>query len=148
MDREVARSDLTYNPLSFVLSGILNFEELNVREGNLDGHNLVNEVAKLLQETARRNDFVVRYEPDQFLAVLPGTPENGADMFIERVRQALEERDIKPSLSLEFGAGTYVSGMEVQAVLGTAEVALSQAREAARIEAASQAKLADSPEAT
>ena len=104
-----------------------------------EGEAVVSQAADLIQKTARQNDFVLRYGPDEFLAVLPGTPEDGAQVFARRVERLW--RTQKPRfLLLNFGIGTYTSGMESQAALTAAEESLVKARESAHNDAESEPK--------
>ena len=140
MAREVSRADWSNSSVSFVLAGVNGPDPTTVGVDGAEGEAVVSQAADLIQKTARQNDFVLRYGPDEFLAVLPGTPEDGAQVFARRIRKIVEDSEAKDSFSLDFGIGTYTSGMESQAALTAAEEYLVKARESAHNDAESEPK--------
>ena len=138
MAREVSRADWSNSSVSFVLAGVNGPRRTQDGVDRNEGEPVVNQAADLIQKTARQNDFVLRYGADEFLTVLPGTSEEGAQIFARRVRERVEDSEVKDTLSLDFGIGTYTTGMESQAALTAAEESLLKARELAPDDAESE----------
>lgn len=67
--------------------------------GNGDGPqltgNLLAEIASVLRKSTRRSDIIGRIGPSQFAIITPDTPEQGAEVVAERLRQygAVEGRE-------------------------------------------------------
>ncbi len=118
---ENTRAERTHLPFSLVIFDIRNFTSLNEREGHMVGDLILKELALTLQKTVRQSDSVLRYEGDQFLCVLAGTPREGAGAFVRRVQTALERTSRLRTLTLDFGIASYREGMDVEALLAEAE---------------------------
>ncbi|MBQ0931774.1 GGDEF domain-containing protein [Ideonella alba] len=65
------------------------FRHLNQRYGNAQGDELLQQLARCLEETARATDVVARLGADQFGVLLSDTDADGATEAAERLRQAV-----------------------------------------------------------
>ncbi len=91
LERALARSERSIEPVSVILMDMDNFKEVNDTQGHLAGDKLLRDVAGALKEALRRGDTLGRYGGDEFLIVAPGGRE-GADAVSERARRAVEDR--------------------------------------------------------
>ena len=72
--------------LSLMMIDIDYFKNYNDSYGHAAGDDCLRTIAKiLLDNTARADDFVVRYGGDEFAIVLPNTEESGARMIAEKI---------------------------------------------------------------
>ncbi len=140
--REIRRCDRTGRPLSFLLVDVDDFKEVNQRLGHFVGDQVLQAVAAVLQVTLRTSDMVFRFGGDEFLAVLPETPPEGAAIVEGRLRQRIsqqpdiQERIGRP-LTVTVGQATYTKGQSMESVIDQAVRAVETLR-AARPSAAPQ----------
>jgi diguanylate cyclase (GGDEF)-like protein len=90
----------TFTLALFDLNG---FKQLNDTLGHLAGDELLKRVADALRTTLRDHDVVCRTGGDEFLVILPDTPEASARRAVERVLHQLERLEV-----LGFRAGASV----------------------------------------
>lgn len=67
-----------------------NFKDLNDRWGHIVGDLVLREVARVISESVRSNDDVVRYGGEEFLVVLYRTDKEGATIVAEKIRKNVE----------------------------------------------------------
>lgn len=70
LERELARSDRTGEPLALVLIDIDHFKNVNDTYGHLSGDAMLCALASLLQQHSRREDVACRYGGEEFLVIL------------------------------------------------------------------------------
>jgi len=86
----VAFSDI---PLSMLLLDIDYFKQVNDEYGHEAGDVVLVHLAKVLKETLRVTDYVIRWGGEEFLIILPGCVTEQAVMLAEKVRQKVAESD-------------------------------------------------------
>jgi diguanylate cyclase len=93
-DDEMARRCAEYSrhgrPCSVVMIDVDFFKKFNDLHGHLAGDQVLRQVAKALQQTARKMDVVARYGGEEFAIVFPGTAIEDAQRGAERARVAIE----------------------------------------------------------
>ena len=73
------------DPSGLLLLDIDHFKTLNDQHGHLVGDEALRHVAKLLQQTLRQHDCVIRYGGEEFLLLLPGAGASAARALAEQV---------------------------------------------------------------
>ena len=73
LQRELARTDRTREPLAVVLIDIDYFKKVNDTYGHLSGDDILCALATLLQQRSRQEDIACRYGGEEFLVVLRNT---------------------------------------------------------------------------
>jgi two-component system cell cycle response regulator len=99
------RSD---DPISVAMIDLDRFKQVNDTYGHPTGDVILYETARIIRDTAREIDMVGRYGGEEFIAILPGTGEDAAAAFAERVRRAVEEnvfRDGATEVRMTMSAG-------------------------------------------
>jgi len=76
-------------PLTLLVLDIDHFKTFNDRLGHQQGDAVLAHIARVLDGALRAEDAIGRWGGEEFLAVLPGTDEEGALSVTERLREAL-----------------------------------------------------------
>lgn len=88
--QEWRRCHRTGQPLSLVMVDVDHFKSYNDTLGHAAGDRVLQEVAALLHQGARRpGDLVARYGGEEFVLLLPGTAAHGAQELAEELRRKL-----------------------------------------------------------
>ena len=88
IEHEMPRSKRYGHSIGFLMIDINGFKEINDRHGHQLGDEVLQEVARLLQQQVRESDIVVRYGGDEFLLLLIETNGRTAGK-IEDVKQRI-----------------------------------------------------------
>ena len=79
-------------PLSVIFIDLDHFKRINDSYGHQGGDQVLISVADVLRTTLRSPDVVGRYGGEEFVCVLPNTPETAAALVAERLRAAVAGR--------------------------------------------------------
>ena len=88
---EVARSKRSHSPLSLVFIDCNKFKQINDTFGHAAGDLVLIEIANALAARARTSDLIARYGGDEFVALLPDTPADGAAHFAKDTYKKIRE---------------------------------------------------------
>lgn len=87
---EIARQAAGRGPVSLLLIDIDNFKKLNDTFGHQYGDTVLLEIAKILKDSSRENDYVCRYGGEEFALILPQSGIEAAFPSAERIRKNIE----------------------------------------------------------
>lgn len=87
---ETENAQVYKQPLSLMIMDIDNFKKLNDTYGHQNGDIVLKELANLLKESSRTNDYACRYGGEEFSVVLTNTSKDQAFTIAERLRQRIE----------------------------------------------------------
>ncbi|MFZ5822769.1 MAG: diguanylate cyclase [Bacillota bacterium] len=112
--------------ISLLMIDCRGFKQINDRWGHLEGDRVLQECARIISESVRSRDLVVRYGGDEFLVVLENTGANEAAAIAERLKGKVREWNAvqlpdSPRLSLDIGIET-AQRSQWQLLLGRADV--------------------------
>lgn len=129
-------------PLSIILCDVDCFKAYNDRYGHQEGDQCLRQVAKVINQSAKRPaDLVARYGGEEFAVILPNTPLEGAMHLAERVRLGIndlridhEESIVSPYVTLSLGVSTVIPHRELSplTLVRMADEALYQAKNQGR----------------
>ena len=108
IEQEIPRSKRYAHPIGFLMLDVNHFKEINDRYGHQVGDEVLQEVAKLLQQQVRESDFVVRYGSDEFLLILietDGETEPVKQRILEEVARRNETNPVF-DFSVTFSIGS------------------------------------------
>jgi len=140
LKREIRRAARTHQPLALIMMDLDRFKTVNDSLGHQAGDRVLGEVGRRLAEAGRAVDWLCRYGGEEFLAVLAGSPEEGARLAAERFRSAVGSLPIDAgrtarSITISAGISVYDGGPEwptVETLVGAADAAMYRAKEAGR----------------
>ncbi|MCM8901553.1 diguanylate cyclase [Caldicoprobacter algeriensis] len=90
--------------IAVIVADINGLKMINDVYGIQEGDNLLKRAARILMESCRKTDIVVRWDGDEFLILLPHISERAVEKIIERIKsRCLQEKDEKIPLSIAFG---------------------------------------------
>ncbi len=95
LNRELARCSRRGQALSLVMFDLDHFKQINDEHGHLTGDMVLREVAKRMKSRIRKEEILVRYGGEEFVAVLPQTSHDGAVAFAEQIRRLVEKTPFK-----------------------------------------------------
>lgn len=94
LSRLRAREDDQRHPakeyVSILFIDLNRFKDINDKLGHIKGDEVLRETARVLYENVRPSDTVCRYGGDEFVVILPGADEHGAEVVAERIYMAFE----------------------------------------------------------
>ena len=100
---------------------------------------MLQQFGDLLRRQVRTVDVVARYGGEEFVVVLPETDTEGAVVFAERIRQAVEEYDfsdgtesVRVTVSIGVAATPASEVIDPEMLLGKADEALYRAKNGGR----------------
>lgn len=105
------------------------FKDVDDEQGDVQGDRVLQQVAQILDQTARQTDLVARCGSEQFVVVLPRTDLEGACTLAERMRATIQEQT---PLTVSAGVTEALDGDTLESLLSRAEAALGQAKAAGR----------------
>ncbi|MCI0435445.1 MAG: PleD family two-component system response regulator [Gemmatimonadetes bacterium] len=133
---EFERAGRTGGPLSVAMLDLDRFKSINDSYGHQAGDRVLQQVGEILRGTARDVDRLGRYGGEEFLIILPATDTDGAAIFVERVRTAVEQYGfaVPTSMTVSAGVATYPSDgiFNIETLVRRADEALYAAKAAGR----------------
>lgn len=111
---EISRAKRYKTKLSCLLFDIDFFKVVNDMYGYDWGDVLLKSLAEKLNSLVRKEDILTRYGDEEFLLILPNTPEENAFLFAERFRRDIEKMEFIPAgeeerhpITISGGISTY-----------------------------------------
>ncbi len=139
LDEEMYRAKRYKMPLTLLMADLDHFKKINDTFGHLAGDYILREVSNLLQKSMRKSDMVARYGGEEFAVLLPETPQEGAHILAERLRERLAsmeftygEQTIFVTMSIGIAAFSAKTDSSNADLVKKADRALYRAKESGR----------------
>lgn len=138
LKREVSLAHRYHTPLSVIFMDIDYFKSVNDSCGHAVGDAVIREFARCVSEKIRATDILSRYGGDEFVAILPNTTLDGAELLATRIREGVEQsvcfanlnHDMKITTSI--GIADLNGRQTAQSLLNRADRSLFLAKRAGR----------------
>ena len=135
IDQEIARGSRFGTVFSLIMIDLDHFKTYNDNYGHLAGDEVLRKVGRCIQSSIRSVDLAFRYGGEEFAVILPATRLNDAYKAAERIRKTIEAKastGVTP-VTASLGISNWpIDGMTKEAVIGRADAALYQAKQAGR----------------
>lgn len=136
MDRLCLNAEASGQSLSLMIIDVDHFKQVNDRYGHQAGDVVLQHVAETIKHRLRANDIVGRIGGEEFLAVLPDTPTNGAMRVAEELRKTMaaapvvvDGNEIGVTISIGlYSSGRLMSAQTPDSMIATADEALYRAK--------------------
>ncbi|MFZ5425476.1 MAG: diguanylate cyclase domain-containing protein [Thermodesulfobacteriota bacterium] len=139
---EWKRAQRNGSTLSLILADVDFFKDYNDNYGHVAGDECLRRVAKALSGTVRRQiDTLARYGGEEFAAILPETSQEGAEMVVRHMQEAVSKLEIPhnfskagDSITFSFGICSVVPERDMTAMtlVKAADRAMYEAKQAGR----------------
>lgn len=100
LDHELMRGRRTGRSVAVIMMDLDHFKRANDDHDHLFGSYVISEVGGLIRSSIRSVDFAARYGGDEFLVVLTETTASGAQLFSERLRKTIEDREFNNGVDM------------------------------------------------
>jgi diguanylate cyclase len=94
LNEEWERAKRSQQQISLVMFDIDHFKKINDGHGHQTGDEAIRLVSRTLRENSRDVDICGRYGGEEFVVILPNTPQGGAMIFCERLRKAIAAKSV------------------------------------------------------
>lgn len=134
IEQQIELAQSTANPLSLLFVDIDFFKEVNDTYGHNVGDEVLKALAKILKNSVRTNDFVVRWGGEEFVIILPSTTAQNAIKVANKIRNEVKTYtfDHGQSLTISCGVTQYQERETVGNFIQRADQALYKAKENGR----------------
>ncbi len=138
LEEEVDRARRLGLTFSVGMIDVDHFKECNDKHGHLVGDAVLKKIAEKLKNSVREVDMIARYGGEEFCVVLPDTAKDLAMSVAERLRKAVELKEIKAfdesvKTTVSVGVATYPEdGDSVEFLIEKADTALYKAKRGGR----------------
>lgn len=130
--RRVARASLFEPASSILMLDLDHFKGINDRYGHDVGDRVLQQVARVVQDTLRRQDEIVRWGGEEFLVCLPLTPMADALVVAEKLRAAMQRLSDPEPLTVSIGVAEVGALEHLTQAVTRADQALLSAKSGGR----------------
>ncbi len=116
------------------MADVDHFKRINDEYGHITGDEVLVSVASILQENIRDLDYCFRWGGEEFIILLTGTEFEGAVIFAEKIRKAIESCTLFTAVpvTVSIGVASYREGWNQDLWIRSADLAMYQAKKLGR----------------
>ena len=134
IEKELERSYRYNRTMSLLMIDIDKFKDVNDTYGHYSGDLFLKEFCKLVVNSIRLPDMLIRYGGEEFIVILPDTSLDDACKFAERIRQTVEQTCLLPDImqnkivTVSIGAAEYKKKITSRELIENVDHALYEAK--------------------
>ncbi|MCK4836302.1 MAG: diguanylate cyclase [Candidatus Aminicenantes bacterium] len=134
LDNQIKMVKRSQRLFSVVLLDIDDFKKINDSYGHLAGDEILKQVAYTIRHNLREQDIASRFGGEEFLILLPDTLLEGAYKLSNRIRQKIEEMELKfqkysIKTTISAGISQFNPGTpKIESLIRSADIALYRAK--------------------
>lgn len=132
VDQEIARQERHHQPFALAIIDLDHFKQINDRYGHDRGDDVLRHAVEVFAAGLRRSDLLARVGGEEFVAFLPHTEQHGAEVVLERLREALANSASEPPVTCSIGLACYHPGDSRKTLQRRADEALYLAKSRGR----------------
>jgi two-component system cell cycle response regulator len=137
LEREVGKADERRQPLCVFMADLDFFKKVNDTHGHLVGDMVLRHAAERMRAAVRDFDIVGRFGGEEFTVVLKNTDIGLAKVVAERIRHEvggapMHLKGVNIDITISLGGAMLRQGETKEALLGRADAALYEAKQAGR----------------
>lgn len=137
IDREFSRADRHNTTLCIAMLDIDHFKKLNDTLGHATGDKALTHLARLIKDVLRPTDVLARFGGEEFIIILPATPQDEAVKVITRVQRELTKNffmhnNERVLITFSGGVAERKPGESAENLIPRADAALYQAKHSGR----------------
>ncbi|HWQ30624.1 MAG TPA: diguanylate cyclase, partial [Negativicutes bacterium] len=134
IDREMELSDQNHRPLSMILMDLDHFKKVNDTWGHPEGDEVLKQTARIVADTIRISDLLIRFGGEEFIILLPSTTIEGAAAAAEKIRSRIEDHvhPVCGKQTASFGVAEQLQGEAFSSWYHRLDKALYQAKQGGR----------------
>lgn len=138
LEREYLRVKRYPAELSLAMIDIDHFKKVNDTYGHQFGDYVLKEISNIISASFRKTDMIYRYGGEELTIILPGTPLEGAQIPLERLRDKIANynfnyNDIQTNITISIGISCFTTEIKSQETLVEyADKALYKAKQSGR----------------
>ena len=135
--KETALTKRHDSALSLLMLDIDFFKHVNDTYGHAAGDETLKKLTRCIQETVRESDPIFRLGGEEFAILLNDTNKDGASLFAERLRKAVEAtmiqyKQAKFNVTISIGVTQYKDSEQLEELMQRADQALYSAKDSGR----------------
>jgi len=120
--RELARAQRENSPFTLLFVDIDDFKAINDTCGHDQGDYVLKKVAKILEDSIRKIDFLCRWGGDEFVLVLPGQTREGAELIRKRIMESPALKELTDNYQTGLSIGIHeAKEQEAEAILASVD---------------------------
>lgn len=104
-EQELMKAEKHNYPITLVMMDLDGFKRINDQYGHHVGDDLLREIAATLSNQIRREDILVRYAGDEFVAVLIGTTPEQTEEIQQRIQESVDGAEVETRKGRKISAG-------------------------------------------